>query len=78
MKTMVVLSLGIALFWPGTATGLWGAVLFIVKCSLFFLITKSLLRASVGRMRIDQAFIFYFKWPELLGVIGLLSVVLKN
>lgn len=78
MKTIVVLALGIALFCPGTNTGMWAAVIFVFKCSLFFLLTKSLLRASVGRMRIDQAFLFYFKWPELLGVVGLLLIVLQG
>jgi len=78
LKTMVVLALGIAMFMPGNATGLLALVSFVLKCVVLFLLIKSLLRASVGRMRIDQAFLFYFKWPELLGVVGLIIVVFKG
>jgi formate hydrogenlyase subunit 4 len=78
MKTMVVLALGIVMFIPGNATGMMALIGFVFKCLILFLLTKSLLRASVGRMRIDQAFLFYFKWPELLGIVGLLLVVFKG
>ena len=78
MKTVVVLTLGITLFCPGMSVGFWAFIIFIAKCCVFFLVAKSLLRASVGRMRIDQAFLFYFKWPELFGVVGLLIVILQG
>ncbi|QIJ06657.1 respiratory chain complex I subunit 1 family protein [Shewanella chilikensis] len=78
MKTMVVLTLGIVLFMPGDLTGVLALLSYLLKCSVFFLLAKGLLRAAIGRMRIDQAFLFYFKWPEALGVLGLLLVIFKG
>nr|WP_318381430.1 complex I subunit 1 family protein [uncultured Enterobacter sp.] len=75
LKTLVVVGLGITLFCPNGPSGFAGVVVFLLKCLLVAGICKTLLRATVGRMRIDQAFLFYLKWPELLGVIGLISVL---
>ena len=33
------------------------------------------LRVAIGRMRIDQAFTFFLKWPLLLAVASLAVVV---
>ncbi|USD36393.1 MULTISPECIES: respiratory chain complex I subunit 1 family protein [Ferrimonas] len=75
LKTMLVLSLGVVMFWPSVGEGLWPLLTHLLKCLGLFLLAKTALRASVGRMRMDQAFIFYFKWPELLGVLSLILVV---
>lgn len=75
LKTLVVVALGITLFFPNGPAGVAGVVVFLVKCLVIAFLCKTLLRALVGRMRIDQAFWFYLKWPELLGVIGLVSVL---
>ncbi|SDJ14184.1 NADH-quinone oxidoreductase subunit H [Ferrimonas sediminum] len=75
LKTMLVLSLGVVMFWPSVGEGLWPLLTHLLKCLGLFLVAKTALRASVGRMRMDQAFIFYFKWPELLGVLSLILVV---
>lgn len=75
LKTVVVIGLGITLFFPNGPDGLAGIAVFMVKCLVLGALSKTLLRAMVGRMRIDQAFLFYLKWPELLGVISLITVI---
>lgn len=75
-KSVVVLGLGIALFFPNGPTGLAGLFIFIVKC-LVLVLAVSVLKAAVGRMRIDQAVLFYLKWPELLGFAGLALVIAR-
>ncbi len=75
-KAVVVLGLGIALFFPNGPSGLPGLLVFIVKCLVLVLVV-SLLKAAVGRMRIDQAVLFYLKWPELLGFAGLALAIAR-
>ncbi|AHZ96926.1 hydrogenase [Citrobacter amalonaticus Y19] len=75
LKTLVVVGLGITLFFPNGPAGIAGVLVLLVKCLVVACVCKTLLRAMVGRMRIDQAFWFYLKWPELLGIIGLISVL---
>lgn len=75
LKTLVVVGLAITLFFPNGPAGIAGVVVFLMKCLVIAFLCKTLLRALVGRMRIDQAFWFYLKWPELLGVVGLISVL---
>jgi NADH-quinone oxidoreductase subunit H len=33
------------------------------------------LRVAMGRMRIDKAFFFYLKWPLLLSIASVVTVV---
>lgn len=75
LKALVVIGLGITLFFPNGPAGIAGGLVFLLKCLVVACLCKTLLRAMVGRMRIDQAFLFYLKWPELLGVISLVSVL---
>lgn len=75
-KSVVVLALGIALFFPNGPTGLAGLFIFLAKC-LVLVLAVSVLKAAVGRMRIDQAVLFYLKWPELLGFAGLALVIAR-
>lgn len=75
-KAVVVLGLGIALFFPNGPAGLAGLFVFIIKC-LVLVLAVSLLKAAVGRMRIDQAVLFYLKWPELLGFAGLALAIAR-
>ncbi len=75
-KAVVVLGLGIALFFPNGPAGLAGLLVFIIKC-LVLVLAVSLLKAAVGRMRIDQAVLFYLKWPELLGFAGLALAIAR-
>ena len=71
LKAVVVLSLGIALFMPlplGGAAALagWAAQLLVLV-----LVGVTAVRVGAGRMRIDQAFVFFLKWPLLLAIVSL-------
>lgn len=67
VKAVVVLGLGIALFLPNGPAGVLGLVVYAVKMLVLALAGMTLLRCSVGRMRIDQAFVFFLKWPLALA-----------
>ncbi len=78
VKLMVVLSLGVALFFPLLLPGgIWVNLPFhLVKCLVLMLTAVSLFRASTGRLRIDQAFIFFLKYPSSLAYVSLLGAFL--
>lgn len=76
MQRVVVIALGIALFFPNGPDGLLGLAVFIAKMAVVAMLAITLLRASVGRMRIDQALIFFFTWPEALGLASLFLIML--
>ena len=76
VKKVVVLSLGIALFVPIAPANLVGGLLvWLIKMVVLMLIGITVVRLSTGRMRIDQAFVFFLKWPLLLAVASLAVVV---
>ena len=76
LKKVVVLSLGIALFFPAAPAGIVGGFLvWLVKMAVLMLVGITAVRLSMGRMRIDQAFVFFLKWPLLLAVASLAVVV---
>ncbi len=77
LKTFVVLSLGVVLFFPGQLGDYWfvNLVWFMVKCFLLMFFAISLLRSVTGRFRIDQAMMFYFKIPAVLAFISLVLVI---
>lgn len=75
VQRVVVLALGIVLFFPNGPDGVLGVALFVAKTVLMGILAITLLRASVGRMRIDQAFLFFFTWPEAMGLISILGVL---
>ena len=77
MKAVVVVALGIALFFPTGPAGLFGLVVFALKC-LVTIVVLPVLKSAVGRMRIDQAVLFYLKWPELLGLASLVLVAMRS
>ncbi len=72
LKSVVVLGLGIALFMPLPLTGLAAFVGWLVQMLLLVLIGVTAVRVGAGRMRIDQAFVFFLKWPLTLAFISLL------
>lgn len=77
IKSVVVIGLGIALFFPNGPEGIAGLVVFALKCLVVTVCGVSVLRTAVGRMRIDQAVVFYLKWPELLGIASLVLVAVN-
>lgn len=66
LKTVVVLSLGVALFFPAAPAGLAGLAVHLAKIAALAACV-TVLRVSAGRMRIDQAFGFFFRWPLALS-----------
>lgn len=75
LKAVVVLGLGIALFAPLAPDNLFGLVTWLVEMVVLALLGVTVVRMSLGRMRIDQAFTFFLKWPLLAAVASLAVVV---
>lgn len=73
VKMVVVLGLGIALFFPipigdnFSINLLW----FFMKCLILMTVSITIVRASTGRMRVDQAFKYYLTVPTVLALISL-------
>lgn len=76
VKMVVVLSLGICLFLPIAPEGLAGLAIHLVKLAVLAVFSVTVLRLSLARMRIDQAFRFFLKWPLPLAATGLAAVIL--
>jgi len=76
LKAVVVLGLGVALFFPSAPEGIVGFLVYLTKLVLMMLVGVTFLRVSMGRMRIDQAFTFFLKWPLALSVLSLAIVAL--
>lgn len=76
LKAVVVLSLGIALFFPLAPAGLAGLAVQLAKLLCLMLLGVTVVRVSCGRMRIDQAFRFFLKWPLALSLLSLAIVAL--
>jgi len=76
LKAVVVLGLGVALFFPSAPEGILGFLVYLAKLVLMMLVGVTFLRVSMGRMRIDQAFTFFLKWPLALSVLSLAIVAL--
>ena len=66
-----------AAFFPGQLGDFWlvNLVWFMVKCFILMFFAISLLRSVTGRLRIDQAMMFYFKIPAVLAFISLVLVI---
>lgn len=75
LKAVVVLSLGIALFFPVAPDGIVGILVWLAEMLVMMVVGVSAVRVSFGRMRIDQAFSFFLKWPLLLAVASLTVVL---
>jgi formate hydrogenlyase subunit 4 len=74
LKAVVVLGLGVALFFPLAPDGVAGLLVQIAKLVILMLIGVTVVRVSCGRMRIDQAFRFFLKWPLALSVLSVAIV----
>ncbi|MBG0775967.1 MAG: NADH-quinone oxidoreductase subunit H [Desulfovibrionaceae bacterium] len=73
LKTMVVLGLGVDMFFPTPLPG--GALVnvcwFLAKCLALMLVSLTVARAATGRFRPDQAFTFFLKYPAPLALASL-------
>lgn len=76
LKAVVVLGLGVTLFFPIAPAGVAGLLVQIAKLVVLMLIGVTAVRVSCGRMRIDQAFRFFLKWPLALSVLSVAIVAL--
>ena len=76
LKAVAVLGLGIALFFPTAPEGVVGLLAHVAKLVVLMLIGVTVVRVSFGRLRIDQAFHFFLKWPLALSVLSLAIVAL--
>ena len=70
LKAVVVLSLGVALFMPLPIGGVAALAGWAAQLLVLVLIGVTAVRVASGRMRIDQAFIFFLKWPLLLATVS--------
>lgn len=75
VKAVVVLGLGLALFMPQAPDGLLGLVVWAIEMLALMLLGVTAVRVGIGRMRIDQAFAFFLKWPLLAALASLAVVV---
>lgn len=80
LKMVVVLGLAITLFFP-TPMGenfLLNLLWFFLKCLVLMVISITVVRTSTGRVRMDQAFKFYLKYPTVLALISLVLTLLQG
>jgi NADH-quinone oxidoreductase subunit H len=70
-----VLGLGLALFMPIAPAGILGLVVWALEMLVLMLLGVTAVRVGIGRMRIDQAFAFFLKWPLLAALASLAVVV---
>ncbi|MBT8762829.1 NADH-quinone oxidoreductase subunit H [Desulfohalobiaceae bacterium Ax17] len=80
LKMVVVLGLGVALFFPTPLSEgfLLNLIWFSLKCLVLMIISITLVRTTTGRLRIDQAFKFYLRWPTLLALVSLVLTLLHR
>jgi NADH-quinone oxidoreductase subunit H len=75
LKAVVVLGLGIALFLPPPLSGPGAAAAWLLEMLVLMVVGVTAVRVALGRMRIDQAFFFFLKWPLLLSIASVVTVV---
>ncbi len=77
LKLVVVLGLGIVLFFPMTITdfAIVNLVWFFIKALILMTVAVTIVRASTGRMRVEQAFRFYLGIPFGLALISLILTI---
>jgi NADH-quinone oxidoreductase subunit H len=76
LQRLVVVALGVVLFWPNGPEGLLAVPVFALKVVAVAAVTVTLLRASFARMRIGQALLFLLTWPEALSAASIVLVLL--
>lgn len=75
LKAVVVLGLGIAMFLPPPLSGAGAGVAWLLEMLVLMVVGVTAVRVAVGRMRIDQAFFFFLKWPLLLSLASVVTVI---
>jgi len=79
LKIVVVLGLGIALFFPLPLGDIFliNLLWFFLKCLILMTVSITIVRASTGRMRVDQAFKYYLGVPTILALISLVLTLVQ-
>ena len=77
LKAVVVLNLGVCLFFPTAPANPSALLVHLVKL-LPMAAGVTVLRVSMGRMRVDQAFRFFFKWPLALAAASVTAAILSR
>jgi len=77
LKMFAVSALATVLFYPVPYGSHWllSVFLFILKCLFTILISVTLVRATMARMRIDQAYKFYLRIPTGLALLSLVLTI---
>ena len=73
LKAVVVLGLAVALFMPLPFSGIPAFAGWVVQMLALALVGVAAVRVAAGRMRIDQAFVFFLKWPLTLAFLSLVA-----
>jgi NADH-quinone oxidoreductase subunit H len=80
LKMIVVLGLGVVLFFPGLLPGgiIVNIVWFMLKCLFLMVISLTCVKCACARLRVEQAFKFYLKYPTPLAALSLILVWICN
>jgi len=78
LKSIVVLGLGVVLFFPGTLgdSMFINLAWFLFKCLALMFVSLTLVKSATGRFRVEQALSFYLKYPAGLAFISLVLACL--
>jgi len=87
VKTVVMASIVVALFFPYNISGFFGLtntsipaiavdfVFYLIKVLLVILFSVTLIRVAIARLKIDQIVGTYWLWITLIGLIGLIFIL---
>ncbi len=79
LKLVVVLGLGITLFFPMQLSNnvLINLLWFFLKCSILMILSITIVHTSTGRMRVGQAFKYYLCVPTILALVSLVLTLFQ-
>ena len=85
VKTVVMASIIVALFFPYNISGLLGLndipalavdfIFYLVKVLIIILFSVTLIRVAFARLKIDQIVGTYWLWITLIGLVGLICIM---
>ena len=85
VKTVVMASIIIALFFPYNISGLFDLngifaltvdfIFYLIKVLIVILFSVTLIRVAIARLKIDQIVGTYWLWITLIGLIGLICIM---
>ncbi len=85
VKTVVMASIIVALFFPYNISGLLGFnnipalavdfIFYLVKVLIIILFSVTLIRVAIARLKIDQIVGTYWLWITLIGLVGLICIM---